>query len=217
MSDEKTDVSKTGAPKTGAPEAEESGEESLDQAIVRLEGEISEWKDHAMRAVADAENVRRRAEREMNDARAYAIQRFAKDLFVVADNLARALKAVPADAADPAVKNLMNGVELTEKALQTAFEAHGVKRIDPKSGDKFDPHKHQAMAEQPATSGVAAGSVLQVMQTGYELFGRVVRPAMVVVAAKGGKAEAAAAGDGSANPYAKAEEADSGETVDTKA
>ncbi len=203
---------------TDAPEIGD-GEETLDEAIVRLEGEIAEWKDHAMRAVADAENVRRRAEREMNDARAYAIQRFAKDLFVVADNLQRALKAVPADAADPAVKNLMNGVELTEKALQTAFEAHGVKRIDPKAGEKFDPHKHQAMAEQPATRDAPAGSVLQVFQPGYELFGRVVRPAMVVVAAKSGKAEAPAGGggEGAGNPYAKPADADSGETVDTKA
>ena len=205
---------------TEAPDANDTGEteDNLDQAIVRLEAEIAEWKDHAMRAVADAENVRRRAEREMNDARAYAIQRFAKDLFVVADNLSRALKAVPADAADPAVKNLMSGVELTEKALQTAFEAHGVKRIDPKAGEKFDPHKHQAMAEQPAPAGVGPGAVNQVVQTGYELFGRVVRPAMVVVAAKDAKAEAAASGgDAAQNPYAKAEEQGSGETVDTKA
>lgn len=205
---------------TEAPDANDTGEteDNLDQAIVRLEAEIAEWKDHAMRAVADAENVRRRAEREMNDARAYAIQRFAKDLFVVADNLSRALKAVPADAADPAVKNLMSGVELTEKALQTAFEAHGVKRIDPKAGEKFDPHKHQAMAEQPAPAGVGPGAVIQVVQTGYELFGRVVRPAMVVVAAKDAKAEAAASGgDAAQNPYAKAEEQGSGETVDTKA
>jgi molecular chaperone GrpE len=210
MSDE------TETPETGRA-AEPEAEVSLDEMIVRFEAEIAEWKDHAMRAAADAENVRRRAEREMNDARAYAIQRFARDLFVVADNLSRALKAVPADAADATVKNLMSGVELTEKALQTAFEAHGVKRIEPKAGDKFDPHKHQAMTEQPAPSGVAPGAVVQVMQTGYELFGRVVRPAMVVVAAKTAQAAEAGGGDAAANPYAKSEEAGSGETVDTKA
>jgi molecular chaperone GrpE len=208
---------RTKAPGTNGDASDVETEGTLDEMIVRLETEIAEWKDHAMRAAADAENVRRRAEREMNDARAYAIQRFARDLLVVADNLSRALKAVPAEAAEGAVKNLAAGVELTEKALHNAFEANGVKRIDPTPGEKFDPHKHQAMAEHPSP-GVAPGSVAQVVQAGYELFGRVVRPAMVVVAAKVGKAEPAdASAEPSPNPYAKGEDQGSGETVDTKA
>lgn len=193
------------------PETE--AEESLDQMILRLEAEIGEWKDHALRATADAENVRRRAEREMNDARAYAIQRFAKDLFGVADNLQRALQAVPKDAADPALKSLATGVEMIEKSLHTAFEANGVKKIDPAPGEKFDPNQHQAVMEQPSAE-IAPGGVIQTLQTGYALFGRVVRPAMVAVAAKGA---AAAPSGGETNPYAKAGGASEGEAVDTKA
>jgi molecular chaperone GrpE len=189
-------------PDTPGPDA------TLDAMIQRFEAEIAQWKDHALRAAAEAENVRRRAEREMNDARAFAITRFARDIFAVADNLARALQAVPRDAVDPVVKNLATGVELTEKALHNAFEANGVKRIDPRAGDKFDPNKHQAMSEQPSPD-IAPGAVMQTVQAGYELFGRVIRPAMVVVAGK-------AAGDG-ANPYGRGGGNPEGETVDTKA
>jgi molecular chaperone GrpE len=189
---------------------------ALDDLVKRFEAEIAQWKDHALRAAAEAENVRRRSEREMNDARAFAITRFARDVFAVADNLSRALQAVPKDAVDPAVKNLALGIELTEKALHNAFEANGVKRIDPKPGDKFDPNKHQAMAEQPS-SDHAPGSVTAVMQAGYELFGRVIRPAMVTVAAKAAQPQSAASSAASANPYAKNDADPEGETVDTKA
>lgn len=161
----------------------EGAEASLADMITQLEAEIGEWKDHAMRAVAEAENVRRRAEREMNDARAYAIQRFAKDLLTVADSLARAVGSAPRESEDGAVRNFILGVEMTEKALRTAFETHGLKRIEPEAGARFDPHQHQAMMEQPAADA-AAGSILSLLQPGYELFGRVVRPAMVVVAAR---------------------------------
>ena len=106
---------------------------------------------------------------------------------------------------------------MTEKALQQAFESNGLKKIDPTKGEKFDPHKHQAMMEQPAED-VAAGGVIQVLQTGYELFGRIVRPAMVVVAAKGSGGEAPAAENaGGANPYASGGTEDAGGSVDTKA
>src|SRR5206468_2367116 len=134
----------------------------------------------------------------------------ARDLLGVADNLARATAHAPADAADPVVKNFVLGVEMTEKELISAFERNGLKRIDPKTGDKFDPHQHQAMSEQPG-EGVAPGGVLQVLQPGYELLGRLVRPAMVIVAAK-----AAAKPDG-ANPYAANDpgpEPDGGGAVD---
>jgi molecular chaperone GrpE len=186
---------------------------TLDELVQRFESEIAQWKDQALRAAAEAENVRRRTEREMNDARAFAITRFARDVFAVADNLARALQAVPKDAVDPAVKNLAVGIELTEKALHNAFEANGVKRIDPKAGEKFDPNKHQAMMEQ-SSAEVAPGAVIQTMQAGYELFGRVIRPAMVVVAAKAAQPQPAGAAP---NPYARNGADPEGETVDTKA
>ena len=185
---------------------------TLDEMVLRFEAEIAQWKDQALRAAAEAENVRRRTEREMNDARAFAITRFARDVFAVADNLARALQAVPKDAVDPAVKNLAVGIELTEKALHNAFEANGVKRIEPVPGEKFDPNKHQAMMEQPSAE-VAPGAVIQTMQAGYELFGRVIRPAMVAVAAK---TAASAQPAPAKNGYDHGSE-DAGASIDTQA
>ncbi len=145
--------------------------------------EITRLKEQMLRIAAEAENTKRRAERESNDARAYAIQKFARDLMGVADNLQRALQHAPRDDADPAVKNLVVGLDMTEKELLGAFERNGLKAIDPARGEKFDPNFHQAMMEQTAED-VAPGGVLQVMQAGYELMGRLVRPAMVVVADK---------------------------------
>ena len=153
------------------------------------------WKDRAMRAAAEADNVKRRTETQMNDARAFAIQRFARDLLGVADNLERALMAAPKDA-DSAAAGLINGLELTQKSLLQAFETNGLKRLAPGLGDPFDPHLHQAMMEQPSTEA-PGGTVIQTMQAGYELFGRTVRPAMVVVAARG-------SGPQGTNPYAAA-------------
>ncbi len=157
------------------------GEEDGGVAILRAE--IVSLKDQAMRYAAEAENTKRRAEREVNDARAYAISKFAKDLLGVADNLARALEHAPKDSEDGPARNLAVGLEMTEKALLTAFERNGLKRIQPAPGEKFDPHQHQAMMEQ-TSDAVGPGEVVQVMQSGYELFGRNVRPAMVIVAAK---------------------------------
>ncbi len=145
--------------------------------------EIAALKDQALRYAAEAENTRRRAEREVNDARAYAISKFAKDLLGVADNLARALDHAPKDADDALTRNLAVGLEMTQKELLTAFERNGMKPISPAPGDKFDPHRHQAMMEQ-TSDAFAPGSIIQVLQAGYELFGRIVRPAMAVVAAK---------------------------------
>jgi molecular chaperone GrpE len=166
--------------------------------------ERDQWKDRALRAAAEADNVKRRTETQMNDARAFAIQRFAKDLLGVADNLERALMAAPKNA-DAGEAGLVTGLELTQKSLLQAFETNGLKRVAPGPGDTFDPHLHQAMMEQPSAE-VPGGSVLQTMQAGYELFGRTVRPAMVVVAAKGSGAQGA-------NPYGAAL-ADSGGTFD---
>ena len=163
--------------------------------IDALIAERDEWKDRALRAVAEADNVKRRAEREMNDARAYAITRFARDLLGVADNLSRALQAAPKENADAAVGGLVTGLEMTEKSLLSAFESNGLTRVAPEAGEAFDPNLHQAMMEQPSDT-VAAGQVIQTMQAGYALFGRVVRPAMVVVAARG-------SGGGSQEPGAR--------------
>jgi molecular chaperone GrpE len=168
-----------------------TGESSEDEAIAALDeasvealrAEATSLKEQALRYAAEAENTRRRAEREVNDARAYAISKFAKDLLGVADNLARALEHAPRDAEDPLVRNLAIGLEMTQKDLFTAFERNGLKRIEPRQGDKFDPHQHQAVMEQ-TSEHVAPGGVVQVLQTGYELFGRIVRPAMVIVAAR---------------------------------
>jgi molecular chaperone GrpE len=197
-------------------------EENIDAAVAdaadeleALRAENAALKDQALRFAAEAENTRRRAEREANDARAYAIQKFARDLLGVADNLSRAMAAAPAEGAEPAqVKNFVLGVEMTEKELQAAFERNGLKKVDPARGDKFDPHLHQAMMEQPSED-VAGGCVVQTMQAGYELFGRIVRPAMVVVAAKGSGQGAASAPAG-AQPYA-ADEDEAGGAVDTRA
>ena len=164
-------------------------EAAPDETLTALQVENAALKDQALRYAAEAENIKRRSEREANDARAYAIQKFARDLLDAADNLSRALQAAPKDEADPAVKTLVQGIEMTEKALQTAFERNGLKRVDPARGERFDPNLHQAMMEQPA-EGVPPGAVIQVLQTGYELFGRIVRPALVAVTPKGPSAAA---------------------------
>jgi molecular chaperone GrpE len=186
------------------------GEIDPGSTLAKLMAENAALKDQAMRYAAEAENIKRRAEREANDARSYAIQKFARDLLDAADNLARALQHAPKDAADPAVTNLIMGVEMTEKALLTAFERNGLKRVNPARGDKFDPNLHQAMMEQPADD-VPPGSVLMVMQAGYELFGRIVRPALVAVSPKAAATPAPEAGG-----YAAADR-DVGASVDAKA
>jgi len=187
--------------------------EGAEPTLEELKAQVAEWRDKALRAAAEAENVRRRTEREANDARAFAIQRFARDLLGAADSLERALAAAPRDTAEAAVDNFVLGIEMTEKALRTAFEGNGLKRIDPQPGEKFDPHLHQAMMEQEA-EGAEPGSVVQTMQAGYELFGRVVRPAMVVVAAR--RAGSSAGSEG-AKTYAGANGHGAGGEVDTKA
>jgi molecular chaperone GrpE len=158
--------------------------------IDQLIAERDQWKDRALRAVAEAENTKKRAEAQNNDARAYAIQRFARDLLGVADNLERALQAAPKDA-EGAAAGLITGLEMTQKSLLSAFEANNLVRVAPAAGETFDPHLHQAMMEQPSTE-VDGGKVIQTLQAGYALFGRTVRPAMVVVAAKGSGAGASA-------------------------
>jgi molecular chaperone GrpE len=171
--------------------------------VEALQAEVAALKDQALRLAAETENTRRRAEREANEARAFAISRFAKDLMGVADNLGRALEHAPRDAQDPLVRNLAVGLEMTQKALNDAFERNGLKRISPAAGERFDPHQHQAVMEQTSAE-VGPGGVLQVLQDGYELFGRNLRAAMVIVAARDstGPAAGAASQDTEANPAA---------------
>jgi molecular chaperone GrpE len=181
-----------------------------------LAAENAALREQLLRYAAEAENTRRRAEKEANDARAYAIQRFGRDLLGVADNLSRALQAAPRDAADGALANLVLGIEMTERELQQAFERNGLKKVDPAEGARFDPHLHQAMMEEPAP-GAAPGSIVRVLQAGYELYGRIVRPALVVVAAKAAAEAASAEQSQAASAYASADGAGSGAAVDTRA
>lgn len=196
------------------PEIETAEEAAADDQEA-LRAEVAALKEQVLRYAAEADNVRRRAEREVNDARAYAIQKFARDLFAVADHLSAATTHAPRDFDDQLVRNFVVGVEMTEKELAQAFERNGLKKVAPDKGGKFDPHLHQAMMEQPAVEGAPAGTVIKTLQAGYELFGRVVRPAMVVVAAKGAAAEPAATP--AQNPYAETKADDEGGAVDTKA
>ncbi len=157
-----------------------------DEIIAALNEEVADMKDRALRAVAEMENLRKRTQREVTDARNYAIADFARDMLTATDNLERALMTVPQDArdnADSAMKSLIEGIEMTEREMQRLMQKNGVKPIMAE-GEKFDPHKHQAMFEVP-NDQVPAGTVVQVMQTGFQIGDRVLRPAMVGVA-KGG-------------------------------
>jgi molecular chaperone GrpE len=163
-------------------------EEGSTEALAR---EAAESRDKMLRTLAEMENLRKRTAREVADARTYAIAAFARDVLDIADNLQRALDAVPADAkaaADPGLKALIEGVELTERSLLNALEKNGVKRFDP-SGEKFDPNFQQAMYEVPDSS-VPAGTVVQVVQAGFTLGERVLRPALVAVSKGGAKVAA---------------------------
>ena len=172
-------------------QAETEAQDADYEAVVRLVKENEELKDRALRAAAEMENLRRRTQRDVQDAKAYAIANFARDMLQVSDNLGRALDAIPAeakDSGDAGFKALIEGVDITERAMLSALERHGVKKLDPQ-GEKFDPHFHQAMFEVP-NPDVPNNSVIQVVQTGYVIGERVLRPAMVGVA-KGGPKQVA--------------------------
>jgi molecular chaperone GrpE len=163
------------------PDAAGAGDRMSD-----LEADNARLKDQLLRALADTENVRRRAEREKEDASKYAVATLARDILSVADNLRRALESLPTDQApNDATRNLLAGVEATERELLAIFERRGIKRLEP-VGQRFDPNFHQAMFEVP-NSGQEPGTVVQVLQPGYVIFDRLLRPALVGVA----KAESA--------------------------
>ena len=164
-----------------------------------LKAEVESLKDQRLRAMAETENVRRRAEKEKAEASQYAVTKFARDMLGIADNFSRALAACPPasrEAADPQIKAVLDGVEATDRQLVATLERYGVKPVETEG--KFDPNLHQAIAEVPG-NGKPPGAIVDVVQAGYMIGDRLLRPAMVTVARRG---DAGAAG--------------SGETVDTK-
>lgn len=165
--------------------------DAADPRLATLETERAELKDKLLRTLADMENLRRRTEREVADARTYAVTNFARDMLNVADNVRRALESVPKDAApEGPLKALIEGIDLTERELAKTLERHGVRPIAA-DGERFDPQRHQAMFELPNPE-VPNGTVVQVVQTGYAIGERVLRPALVGVAKGGPKPEPAA-------------------------
>jgi len=175
------------------PTENAAGIEGDYEVVVRLMKENEELKDRSLRTAAEMENLRRRTSRDVQDARAYAIANFARDMLSVSDNLGRALEAIPAEtraAGEAGFKALVEGVEITERSMLSALERHGVKKLAPQ-GERFDPNFHQAMFEVPDAS-VPASTVVQVVQPGYSIGERVLRPAMVGVSKGGPKAEASA-------------------------
>jgi molecular chaperone GrpE len=185
---------------TPARRPDDSGEEpnsiadsaSTDEAkiaelVETLARESAEYKDKLLRTLAEMENLRRRTEREIADSRQYSIASFARDILAVADNMDRGLQALDAElreTANAGVQALLDGVELTERELLKVLEKHGVRKFEPQPGEKFDPNLHQAMYEVSDPS-LPAGSVAQVVQAGYMIGERMLRPALVAVS-KGG-------------------------------
>lgn len=166
-----------------AADAAATAAETVD--VAALQAELAQAKDAMLRALADAENTRRRAEKQAAEARIYAIDKFARDLLPVADTLTRALESLSPQAresADDAVRNVIEGVEMTERVMLEVFARNGLKRIGAK-GDAFDPNLHQAVAQAPADT--PANTLAEVMQAGFVLGERTLRPAMVVVSAGG--------------------------------
>ena len=186
-------------PRQSSEEAE--CEEAIEQLagssaeIARLEAEKADLTDRLLRLAADMDNLRRRTERDVTDARKYAVSKFAMDMLAVGDNLKRALEAVPAEqrqSGDEWVRALIEGVEVTAREMERLLEKHGITRIAAK-GERFDPNRHQAMFEVPDAS-VPAGTIVEVMQEGYQIGDRVLRAALVGVAkGVGVGAEAASA------------------------
>jgi len=196
MSDETTTPQSDDAPDTEMDGADsvvdqadgpEDGEdnassETQEPSLAELQVEFERMRDHMLRAVAEADNTRKRAEREIADSRAYAVTSFARDLLSVTDNLSRALSTLPENARDDmsdAVKNMLAGVEITEKELQAALQRNGVLPIDVYPGAKFDPNLHQAAAQIP--SEYASGTVAAVVQSGWVIGDRVLRASMVAI------------------------------------
>jgi molecular chaperone GrpE len=173
----------TDAQTEGAPAAQPEAQAAAPDPVAEAKREAAEYKDKLLRTLAEMENVRRRTEREVADSRLYGIAGFARDVLAVADNMHRALEAIGPELreqADAKTKSLIEGVELTERELLKSLEKNGVRKFSPQ-GEKFDPNVHQAMYEVPAVD-VPPGHVAQVVQAGYMIGERVLRPAFVGVA-----------------------------------
>jgi molecular chaperone GrpE len=192
------DSLKAEAPTSSDPNSE------IGSDLDALLAENAEMRDRLLRTMADMENLRRRTEREKSDTARYAISNFARDVLTVGDNLKRTIEHVPAEAAadDPALKSFLEGVELTERELLNVLERHGVTRIEP-LGQRFDPNCHQAMFEVE-NPDVPEGTVVDVMQQGYVIGDRCLRPALVAVSKGGAKAQRPQKGDGNGMSARKA-------------
>jgi molecular chaperone GrpE len=194
---EEDDMSDENAAQGETPETEVPDVETQEvDPVEALRDENAELKDRVLRAAAEMENLRKRTERDVADTRSYAIAGFARDMLSATDALSRALLMIPAETretADGTLKSLIEGIELAERETQRLLAKHGVTKIEA-AGQKFDPHKHQAMFEVP-NPNVPEGTVVQVVQEGFAIGERVLRPAMVGVA-KGGGAAPAAPADG---------------------
>jgi molecular chaperone GrpE len=165
---------------------EQPAPEAPGDELAALKTEVADLKDRLLRALAETQNVRRIAEREKTDATQYAVTRFARDMLTIADNFGRALAACPPDklqTADAQVRAVIEGVEATDRQLLSTLESHGIKEVD--TSDKFDPNLHQAIAEVPG-NGKPPGNIVDVVQTGFTINGRLLRPAMVTVARREG-------------------------------
>jgi molecular chaperone GrpE len=183
------------APAGAAEQSAETAAQREQDLVAAQAQEIASLKDKLLRTLAEMENLRRRTEREVADARLYGIASFARDVLTVADNMERALQALDSELrekADSAVKALLDGVELTERELHKVMEKHGIRKIEP-HGEKFDPNLHQAMYEVPDPAR-PSGLVAQVVQAGYVIGERVLRPALVAVTKGGAKPQPAANG-----------------------
>jgi molecular chaperone GrpE len=180
-------------PNTPANDPGTAPVEEPEARIVQLESEVARYKDQALRALAEAENTRRRTQRELEDNSRYANTNLARDILPLADNLRRALDTLTPEerAADEKLEKFAQGIELVEREFIATIERHHVKKVDP-LGQAFDHNLHQAVA-QVETADKPAGIVVQVLQPGYTIHGRLLRPAMVVVS-KGGPANTAGAG-----------------------
>jgi molecular chaperone GrpE len=191
-------VEAAAAAEATAPQAEAGASEP--DPLEALRAENNELRDRFLRLAAEMDNLRRRTERDVKDAKSYSVAGFARDMLAVSDNLRRALDAIPAEAragADAGLSTLIEGVEMTERSMLSALERHGVRKIEAE-GQKFDPNFHQAMFEVP-NPNVPNNTVVQVVQAGFVIGERVLRPAMVGVA-KGGPKEAPAASAAEAAP-----------------
>lgn len=179
----------------GMDQTEENAENPLAAQITELEARLAESKDQTLRALADSENTRRRAQKDREDAKKYAVTEFARDLLGFSDNFRRALDSIPPELAEEndRVKSVLDGLTAMEREILSTFEKHGILKIEP-MGELFNPHYHEVMFESPGT-GQKAGTIIQVIEPGYVLHDRLLRPARVGVSKDDGSDNDSQSGD----------------------